>query len=409
MKLLFEGKMKHTCSLIFVLLALFFSENIFSQYDKELSSSTNNFAFRLYEKIIEKENSNIFFSPIGLSTAFAQVYFGSDNNTKSEIAVVFGFNDSLVAISDFYNNIFLSDTKKPNVLQNANSIWVNDNFELKPTYSQMLEEYFDSKIISMNVSESSECAEQINEWVKKTTESKIKEIVSEKDIDSLTVFILLNSLYFKDKWLNAFEKNNTVEDIFYLSRSETVKCQMMYTLGNFNYTQYQNYEALKIPYSSNKYSMLILLPKTIDGISEIEKNIDTLNVEKICNELKKCEVSLCLPKFKFEYDVPDLIALLKSLGIIEAFNIRKADFRGIIKDSYKLHPFMSEVVQKTFIEVNEEGTEAAATTMIKESYFYRGVRQDPKIFRVDHPFLFFIVEESSNCILFMGKCTNPVK
>jgi len=295
------------------------------------------------------------------------------------------------------------------VLQNANSIWVNDNFELKPTYSEMLEKNFDSKIISMNVSEPTECAEAINEWVKKTTESRIEEIISKKDIDNYTVFLLLNSLYFKDKWLNAFEKKNVIEEMFYISRSETVKNKMMYTNGYFNYTQYQNLTALKIPYSSNKYSMLILLPNEIDGISDLEKNIDSLNVEKICNELKKCEVSLCLPKFKFEYDVPDLIKLLISLGIIEAFDNSKADFRGIIKESYNLNAFISAVAQKTFVEVNEDGTEAAATTMIKESYFYRGARQDPKIFRADHPFLFFIIEETTGCILFMGKCVNPVK
>ncbi len=401
--------MKHTCSLIFVLLALFFSENIFPQSVAELSKSTNRFAFRLYDKILEKEDSNLFFSPIGLSTAFAQVYIGSENNTKNEIASVFGFNDSIVGISNFYESIFLSDTNDRNVLKNANSIWVNDNFELKPTYSQILEEKFDSKIISINVSEPTECTEAINEWVKKTTENKIKEIISEKDIDSLTVFLLINSLYFKDKWLNAFEKKNIIEDKFYTSRSETVKSQMMYTGGYFNYNQYQNFEVLKIPYSTKNYSMLILLPKTIDGISEIEKNIDTLNIEKICNELKKCEVSLSLPKFQFKYDVPDLVKLLKSLGIIDAFDTGKADFRGIIKDSYNLTPFISDVVQKTFVEVNEEGTEAAATTMIKVSHNVRGGRPDLKIFRVDHPFLFFIVEESSNCILFMGKCINPVE
>lgn len=401
--------MKTTSTLMFITIILFFSKYTYPQDPNNLSRSTNKFAFRLYDEILEKEDSNLFFSPIGLSTAFAQVYIGSENNTKNEIASVFGFNDSIVGISNFYDSIFLSDTNNPNVLLNANSIWVNSKFELKPEFVKSLEDNFNSKVFTLDVSKPSECADQVNSWVKNSTLDKINNIISENNIEIKTVFLLLNSLYFKDKWLNTFDENNTREDMFNVSASEKVRTEMMNTTGLFNYAKYQNFEVLKIPYSTNNYSMLVLLPKDVSGIYELEQNISSIDLEFILSDLKKNLINISLPKFKFEYEVKYLKEILTRLGVKLAFEKGKAEFGGIIKEVSGLNIFISEVLQKTFVDVNEDGTEAAATTMIKENYFFRSSRPDPIFFKADHPFLFFIIENNTKCILFMGRCVNPAE
>lgn len=403
--------MKYTVLIIYIFFAIFFSKRTFSQSINELSRSTNRFAFSLYEKVIEKKNSNIFFSPIGLSTAFAQVYIGSKNKTKDEIANLFGFNNSLVEFPNeflvFSNQLFSPEANSTIELLNANSVWVNNKFELKPEFAKSLKDNFNSKVFTLDVSKPSECADQVNAWVKNSTSDKINTIISEKNIEPETVFLLLNSLYFKSKWLNTFDEKNTREDMFSVSASEKVKTQMMNTQGDYNYSKYYNYDALQIPYTTNNYSMLILLPKDVSGIYELEQNLDSIDIDFILSDLKKNSINISLPKFKLEYEVNVLKEMLTKLGIKQAFEKSKAEFSGIIKEVPGLNFYISDVLQKTFVEVNEEGTEAVAITMI--SHNFRGGRPDPKIFRVDHPFLFFIVEESTKCILFMGKCVNPVE
>lgn len=392
---------------------LLFCYSLQSQNKSQLSNSVNNFSFDLYKKIIEQDSSNVFFSPIGLSTAFAQVYIGSDKKTKNEIANVFGFNNSLVEFPneflDFSNQVFSPEAKSTIELLNANSIWVNNKFELKPEFVKSLEDNFNSKVFALDVSKPSECADQVNAWVKNSTLDKINNMISKKDIEPETVFLLLNSLYFKDKWLNTFDEKNTREDMFSVSASEKVKIQMMNTAGFFSYAQHQNYDALQIPYSTKNYSMLILLPKDISGIFNLEKTLDSINVENILNELKKNEVCLALPKFKFEYEIQNLKSLLQQLGVLQAFDESGAEFSGLINSPSNKNIFLSDVLQKTFVEVNEEGTEAAATTLIKVNSFTRGSHPDPIYFRADHPFLFFIIENNTKCILFMGRCLNPAK
>ena len=202
--------MKYTVLIIYIFFAIFFSKRTFSQSINELSRSTNRFAFSLYEKVIEKKNSNIFFSPIGLSTAFAQVYIGSKNKTKDEIANLFGFNNSLVEFPNeflvFSNQLFSPEANSTIELLNANSVWVNNKFELKPEFAKSLKDNFNSKVFTLDVSKPSECADQVNAWVKNSTSDKINTIISEKNIEPETVFLLLNSLYFKDKWLNTFDE-----------------------------------------------------------------------------------------------------------------------------------------------------------------------------------------------------------
>jgi len=405
--------MKTTSTLMFITIILIISKYTYPQDPNNLSRSTNKFAFRLYDKLLEKEDSNLFFSPIGLSTAFAQVYIGSENNTKNEIANVFGFNNSLVEFPneflDFSNQVFSPEAKSTIELLNANSIWVNNKFELKPEFVKSLEDNFNSKVFTLDVSKPSECADQVNSWVKNSTLDKINNIISEKNIEIETVFLLLNSLYFKDKWLNTFNEKITREDMFSVSASEKVKTQMMNTVGLFNYAKYQNYEVLQIPYSTNNYSMLVLLPKDVSGIFELEQNLHSIDLDFILSDFKKNSVNISLPKFKFEYEVNALKEMLTKLGIKQAFENGKAEFSGIIKELPDSNIFISGVLQKTFVEVNEEGTEAVATTLIKEDNFFRSHRPDPIYFKVDHPFLFFIIENNTKCILFMGRCVNPAE
>nr|XP_010959724.2 serpin B3-like [Camelus bactrianus] len=233
---------------------------------------------------------------------------------------------------------------------------------------------------------------------------KIKDLFPEGSLDSSTIMVLVNAIYFKGQWHQKFKEENTVEEEFWLNKDRSKSVQMMKEMNTFNFTSLEDMQVkiLEIPYKGAELSMMLLLPNEVDGLQKLE---DKLTAEKLLEwtssqNMRKSQVHLHLPRFKVE-ERCDLKAILVALGVVDAFSSQDADLSGI---TGKHRLVVSEAVHKSFVEVNEEGTEAAAATGIST-----GITSAPRYehFHCDHPFLFFIRHNKTNSILFLGRVSSP--
>jgi serpin B len=242
----------------------------------------------------------------------------------------------------------------------------------------------------------------INDWVENQTNSKIKNLIPEGVLDSMTRLVLTNAIYFKGNWARQFKKERTQNVPFTLLNGNKVDVPMMSQTADFNYIQTESFQGLELPYVNNELSMIILLPKNSNGLPELEGTVTINNLSKWLNELRKREVIVFVPKFKMTSQF-GLADVLKAMGMTNAFVPDVADFSGI---NGKRDLFISAVIHKAYVEVNEEGTEAAAATGVVMKLTSAGPTQTP-VFRADHPFLFVIRDNHSGSILFIGRVMNP--
>jgi len=257
--------------------------------------------------------------------------------------------------------------------------------------------------------ETDKAIREINNWVEENTEKKIRDILSPSSVDDTTVLVLINAIYFKSAWKDQFQKHNTQEADFFVSKDETIKVQLMYRKferARCCYSSDLSCQVLKLPYKSGALSMFILLPdKTSSSLEDLEKKLTSDHLVNIDSGFEEYpDVNLWLPKFKMEENL-ELKEVLCDLGMKSIFDPGSADFSGI--DGTQ-NLYASKVVHKAFVDVNEEGTEAAAATaMVMMNRCMRINRVEPVEFRADHPFLFFIREENAKAILFLGRSVTP--
>nr|XP_006219790.2 serpin B3-like isoform X1 [Vicugna pacos] len=251
-----------------------------------------------------------------------------------------------------------------------------------------------------------ESRQMINSWVERQTNEKIKDLFPNGSIDSSTILVLVNAIYFKGQWQQKFKEENTVEEKFWLSKDRSKSVQMMKETKDFNFTSLEDMQVkiLEIPYKGEELSMMLLLPNEVDGLQKLE---DKLTAEKLLEwtssqNMWKSQVDLHLPRFKVEESY-DLKAILVALGVVDAFSSRDADFSGMTR---KHSLVVSQAVHKSFVEVNEEGTEAAAATGITVGATSISTPRYEH-FHCDHPFLFFIRHNKTNSILFLGRVSSP--
>jgi len=363
-------------------------------------NANNEFAFDLYSKYKPREG-NIFFSPYSISTALAMTYEGARGQTAEEMKNVFHFPDEGVRRPGFarlYNEINKKDKKYQ--LSTANALWAQQDYKFLDQYFSTIERYYDGDVTNLDFKGETEKSRiTINNWVEDQTNNKIKNLIPQGAIDGYTRLVLTNAIYFKGDWVLKFDKKKTEEADFKVSPDKTVKVQMMSLIGDkakFNYAETEELQILEMPYEGDELSMLVILPR---------KNLESIDInnEKL-NELKgmlhETNVGVYMPKFKFEtkYFMKED---LKEMGMPTAFNQNTADFSGMTGNR---DLFISKVIHQAFVEVNEEGTEAAAATavvMAKSAAF----KSD--IFRADHPFIFIIQQKATGNILFMGRVVNP--
>ncbi len=368
-----------------------------------LVDSLNDFSFEFYNKLLEGDDGNIFFSPYSIFVALSMAYEGAAGNTADEMQNILNIlqNDSVTQSSfgRIYN--LLNQNQNGYTINTANAFWTHQDYQFLNSYLKLLENYYMAEANVLDFSKNVEAAEMINTWIEEQTNDKIKDMIKSDMLSDITKLVLTNAIYFKGLWEKQFDPDATYETDFEITNDQTVKIDMMSYTGDdstFNYTETEDLQILELQYQGNDLSMIILLPRE-NNISIAESALNAKNLTNWRNDLEENEIIVKIPKFKFktEYTLNDV---LKNMGMNDAFSPGAADFSKMDRTR---DLFISKVLHKAFIEVNEEGTEAAAATAIVMEL---GVAMSTE-FNADHPFLFLIQHKETGTILFLGKVTDP--
>lgn len=364
----------------------------------DVVGANNRFALDLYSELSKEEDNgnNIFFSPTSILTAFAVVYEGANGNTADEIRDAFGLpQDDSKRRSSFESMIAdLNGDDKEHEMRLANALWLAKGFEPHVYYVDVARDSYGSQVTSVDFGSGG--VDLINDWVAEKTEGNIGEIFSEDPSNSEIAIAVTNAIYFKGMWAVPFDAEKTRTGDFYTSPGTAVRVPMMELESTFlNLARTDQARIVELPYEGDRASMLILLPEDVGGIKSLEESITADNLRKWTEGLQKMKTKVYLPRFQLETTY-DLIPVLQALGIHDAFE-GAADFSGISGFDLSIH----KAVHKAFVDVNEEGTEAAAATGIAM------LQSGPIEFRADHPFVFVIQDKGTGQILFMGRVMDP--
>ena len=348
---------------------------------------------------------NVCLSPFSIEEAFAVAGLGAREETAKEIAQAFQF-----PISDIpgrlreIEDVLESEEKSRHLeFSLANSLFVDKNFELSESFLKSAAALH-AEPESMDFrNHPQEARERINEWVEEKTQNKVHELLKPQNVQSTTLLIIVNAVYFQALWKNEFEKAFSRENDFFSNPGKAEKVFFMNQTEEFPYAEKSSYSLISLPYQGEKLSLVILLPKEKNGLESVLESLSAAELEKEILALRRQEVHLSLPRFKMAYDL-SLVENLKGLGLSAAFNAGKADFSGI-DGSKRL--YVSEVRHQAVIEVDERGTEAAAATAISMADGAAAPQAPPKSFHADHPFLFLLRETSTGNILFLGTVRHP--
>ena len=370
--------------------------------DARLAAANTGFAFDLLQKIAGAQpDANVFISPFSVSTVLQMVANGANGDTRTEMQHVLktaGLSpEALNAACQDLNGSLQVQT---NVTLNlADAIWYQAGVRLKPGFVATNKRFFQAGLAPVDFKKP-ESAKTINDWADKSTHGKIKEIVR-WPFDPLTRLILANAIYFKGKWDRPFEKSATKSHVFHPAGGGEKQVPMMWQRGHFNYLEGEGFQAARLPYGGNRLQMYLFLPGTNSSPAKLLATLDSETWrDKILPGFHDGEGLLALPRFRLEYDVT-LNDPLKALGMRHAFE--DADFSAMAGEPL----FVSKVKQKSFVEVNEEGTEAAAVTtvMVGREAIIQPIKPFEMI--VDRPFFFIIGDSETQSILFMGLVYDP--
>jgi serpin B len=372
----------------------------FTMLEITVVSSDNSFGLKLFSRINGVEQSkNVFISPFSVSMAIGMALNGADGATLDSMKQVLErSNLTLQEINDSYKNIssILTHLDSKVVFQIANSIWYKNDLEVLPTFLNDCRTYFDAEAASLDF-DSPSAVETINNWVNSKTSGKIPTILNQ--ISPEEVMFLINAIYFKGTWSYQFDPSKTIDTTFTPSLGNTVPCKMMKQKARYAYHATDQLQIIDLPYGDRLFSMTIILPQEGMNIDQFAAELTQQQWDAMVHSLDSAEVELSMPKFKLEYE-KTLNDELIAMGMGIAFG-DFANFSRIAQASL----FITNVKHKTFVEVNEEGTEAAAVTSVGV-----GITSVPSIpsMHIDHPFIFAIREHKSGTILFIGKIVNPV-
>jgi serine protease inhibitor len=368
----------------------------------KLAAANTGFAFDLLKQIAgEQPNANVFISPFSVSSVLQMVANGAVGDTKTEMQRVLKTTglapDSLnVACKDLNESL----NSQTNVILNlASAIWFQEGFHLKPGFVATNSRFFHAGLAPVDFQKPAS-AQIINDWADTSTHGKIKDVV-QWPFDPLTKVVLANAIYFKGQWAHPFDKNQTKPRAFHLVNGETKQTPMMSQRKTFSYQEGDGFQAVRLPYAGGRLKMYLFLPNTNSNPAKLLAGMDNDTWrDKILPGFRDREGTLAFPRFKLEYDVV-LNDPLKALGMRHAFE--DADFSAMAGEPL----FVSKVKQKSFVDVNEEGTEAAAVTTVWVTNSVMVKPPEPFEMIVDRPFFFVIEDNETQSILFMGIVSNP--
>ena len=377
-----------------------------SSAEFDLIEADNSFGLELLKEINAKEtDSNVFISPLSISMALGMTYNGAAGSTEEAMRTTLEFGDlSMEEINESYKSLIellwgIDSDVEFNI---ANSIWYRDDRTFKQDFFERCDEYFDARVSGLDFSQNEAAKDTMNNWVDRETNGRIEEIVDRVNPMNDVMF-LINAIYFKGNWTYQFEEEDTKDDVFYMPGGSTKECKMMEIRSYFKYFEDSSMQAIDIPYGIGNYSMTVILPRESEDIDLIVAGLTQEKWGEWMDSLSPDTVTLFFPKLKLEYEIKDkLKEALTTLGMGVAFDDREADFTGMYEPG---GIFIDRIIHKTFLEVDEEGTEAAAATVVAMQL--TSIGGDLTI-RVNRPFLFAIRENHSGVILFMGKIVDPV-
>ncbi|XP_070603251.1 serpin B6-like [Erythrolamprus reginae] len=376
---------------------------------EDVSEASSIFAIKLFRQFSARDHrSNLLFSPLSAYSALDMVSLGARKNTEKQMLKVLSKDEMANQTSEK----LISDLNKPDTnysLCLVNRLFGERSYDFRASFIESIQRFYRAGLEKLNFKQASEDSRRhINAWVKEKTSGNIQDLLAPGIIDSLTKLVLVNAIYFKGNWADKFNKNHTQEQPFWISKNESKPVQMMFNSATYNigYIPDCRTSVLEIPYTNNEMSMTILLPDQIEdnsaGLEKLEREITYKKLMDWINpkNMFPRKVDLSLPKFKLE-EKYDLKPVLRSMGMTDAFDEGKADFSGM---STNKDLFISNIVHKSFMEVDEEGTEAAAATGV-----ITAVKTAPLAsqFKSDHPFIFVVKSRSKNRMLFMGRYASP--
>ena len=375
---------------------------VMTQKSLQLVSADNSFTFSLFKKLPDSKGHNVMVSPLSISLALSMALNGAEGDTKSSIISALGLNGLTVdEINQIYFDLVTALKKAdPNVVMNiANSIWIRKTYPVLAPFISTNQKYYEASVERLDFDQTA--LSTINNWVNEKTNGKIPKILDQISADE--IMFLINAIYFNGKWDIQFEKANTTDGAFTLASGTTATVPLMKIKEKFGYSEQSGYRSLKMPYGRGKFGMILLLPdagKTPDQImGQLTVSAWTNLIAALSSSTK---VNVWVPRFKFTWE-SDLNDILSSLGMAVAFSKTQANFSKINATDQL---YITKVKHKSFIEVNEEGTEAAAVTSIGIGVTSIGPGEPE--FHATRPFLFLITEEDTGAILFAGKVENPL-
>jgi len=372
--------------------------------NRTFSDAVNSFAFDMFREVNNANEGNLFISPYSIFTALAMTYEGAKDETADEMATVLTIQQDNKSFHRYVQNLYTVFNEKNNEynISTANALWVQQNLPLLETYLTIIRENYGGNSTEVDYSNPVEAAAIINQWVENQTNGLIKDLITEDLISPLTALILTNAIYFKGIWKTQFDPENTTDRTFESTEAtliETPTMSLINTEDVFSYTETDDLQILELPYTGDDISMVILLPKD-NNLSSIIDTIDNDIYSSIIESMVEKNADIYLPKFTVEtsYKLKDYLI---ELGMNIPFTTA-ADFSGI---TGRPELYISEVVHKAFIDVNEEGTEAAAATGVVMKRTVNG-GSSRIVFNCDHPFLYIIQHKQTGTILFMGSISD---
>ncbi len=373
------------------------------------ATARSDFATRLYDKLAGTQaGKNLFLSPFSIRVALAMCAAGARGETRRVLADLIGAPENVDEQNRQYARLLKSvqgDGNRPFQLVTANALWGQQGYRFNTDFQEAIADFYDGALHEVNFrAQPDEAVRTINAWVSGKTREKIRELVNRDFISDDTRLVLTNAIYFKGRWEKVFEEAHTRDEDWH-GPNGTGKVPLMHRQGGYLYYDGGSFQALDLPYQGRQLSMLVVLPKKNDGLASLESQWAGGNTYRQVTDGLDYEeaVLVWLPRFKLETEFrlkPILCGLYAELAFSD-----EADFGGIGDEPLKI----SEVVHKAFVEVNEEGTEAAAATAVGMVLCagVGGPPPRPVVFRADHPFLFFIRDRRTNAVLFSGRVLDP--
>lgn len=377
---------------------------VMTPFNENVPLRITEFGFNLFDTVWETEqNQNILISPLSVSIALTMTLNGASGETEQTMmdALQLQGIDRADINSTYQQLQQILRTNDPKVtLTIANSLWGHQNIQFMSSFLQQNTHYFNAEISSLNFSDPTTLT-TINQWVSDNTNGKIQKILDK--IASNEVLFLINAIYFKGAWQNEFDPSQTKNGKFHLSSGDEKNVSMMARTGNYEVLSGENFQAINLPYGEGKVSMYVFLPSQESDLNEFLDSVNKESWEQWLSAFRVRNVRLQIPKFKIEYGAKELNDALTALGMGIAFDADHADFsRMALLERIDGNLYITKVSHKTFIEVNEEGTEAAAATSVGV-----GIKSLPPPFIVDRPFFFAIRDNETKTVIFMGTMTEP--